>query len=88
MICGDMPGIVWFANDNPYTECHQLFHYIILPDIKEEILTVKIWCGKYCYEKSEMLDERVFPLTQGGLDDAVAYIRDEDAKGYAFGLVK
>ncbi len=82
MLCGSMPGIEWFANNNPYTECHDLFHYIILPDIKEETLTVKIWIGKYCYEKSEMLKERVFPLTKSGLDEAMEYIKDEDYKRF------
>ena len=84
MLCESMPGIEWFANDNPYTECHGLFHCIILQDVKEETLTVKIWHGKYCYEKSEILTERVFPMTKGGLDDAVAYIREEDDKACCF----
>lgn len=79
MLCESIPKIAWFANNNPYTESQMSFHYIILPDVKEETMTVKIWMGKYCYEKSidEIIEERTFPLTQGGLDDAVAYIRDE-----------
>lgn len=79
MLCESIPKIEWFANDNPYTESQMLFHYIILPDVKEETMTVKIWQGKYCYEKSidDIVEERTFPLTQQGLDDAVAYIRDE-----------
>ena len=52
MLCESIPGIEWFANNNPYTESHMLFHYIILPDVKEETMTVKVWVGKYCYEKS------------------------------------
>ena len=80
MLCDSLPGIEWFANDNPYTECNQLFHYIILPDVKEEIMTVKIWHGIFCYEKSkdEILSERSFPLTKGGRDEMIAYIRQEN----------
>lgn len=80
MICGSIPGIEWFANNNPYTESHGLFRYIILQDVKEETLTVKIWHGKYCYEKSEneIVSERVFPMTKGGLDEAVEFIKKED----------
>lgn len=80
MLCESIPGIEWFANNNPYTECHNLFHYIILPDVKEETMTVKIWNGKYCYEKSEILIERMFPMTKEGLGKAVSYIREEDEK--------
>lgn len=82
MLCESIPEIEWFANDNPYTESHMLFHYIILPDVKEETMTVKVWLGKYCYEKSidEIIDERTFPLTKSGLAEAVEYIRDEDYK--------
>ena len=47
MLCASLPGIEWFANDNPYTECNFLFHYIILPDVKEEIMTVRIWHGVF-----------------------------------------
>ena len=50
MLCESLPGIEWFANDNPYTECNFKFHYIILPDVKEEIMTVKIWHGIFCYD--------------------------------------
>lgn len=83
MLCESLPGIEWFANDNPYTECNFKFHYIILPDVKEEIMTVKIWHGKYCYEKSqdEIVSERAFPLTKGGRDEMIEYIRSENA-GY------
>ena len=79
MLCESLPGIEWFANDNPYTECNYQFHYIILPDVKEEIMTVKIWHGIFCYEKSldQIVSERAFPLTAGGRKDMIEYIREE-----------
>ena len=77
MLCESMPGIEWFANDNPYTECNYKFHYIIIPDVKDESMTVRIWHGIFCYEKSidEIKEERTFPLTKGGREEAIEYIR-------------
>ncbi len=71
---------MWFENDNDYTECHYLFHYRIIPSPKEEIMTVKIWHGEYCYDKSidEIVSERSFPLTAEGREEMIAYIRQED----------
>ena len=81
MLCESMPGIEWFTNDNPYTECNYKFHYIVIPDVKDESLTVKIWNGLFCYEKSQdqILTERVFPMTKGGLNEMVEYIREQGA---------
>ena len=82
MLCESLPGIEWFANDNPYTECSYTFHYIILPDVKDETLTVRIWNGLFCYEKSleQITAERTFPMTKGGLGEAVEFIRSENGK--------
>ena len=77
MLCSSLPGIEWFANDNPYTECSYLFHYIIIPDVKNETMTVKIWNGEFCYEKSQDMisDEREFPLSKEGREHVIDYIR-------------
>lgn len=82
MLCESLPGIEWFANNNPYTECNYKFHYIIIPDVKEETMTVKIWNGVFCYEKSLdiIVAERSFPMTGGGREEMIAYIRSENKK--------
>lgn len=82
MLCESLPGIEWFSNDNPYTECHGQFHYIIIPDVKDETLTVRIWNGLFCYEKSidSVISERVFPLTKSGLTESKEFIRSEDLR--------
>jgi len=80
MLCEDMPGIEWFTNNNPYTECNAKFHYIVIPDVKEETMTAKIWYGVFCYEKSidSIVSERSFPMTKSGRDDMIEYIRNEN----------
>ena len=82
MLCESLPSIEWFANDNPYTECNYKFHYIIIPDVKDETMAVRIWYGIFCYEKStdEIVSERTFPLTKGGRDDLIEYIREEESR--------
>lgn len=82
MLCESLPGIEWFENDNPYTECNYKFHYIIIPDVKGETMTVKIWHGVFCYEKSlDIIDaERTFPMTKAGRDEMIEYIRGENGK--------
>ncbi len=80
ILCDSLPNIEWFENNNPYTECRYLFHYIILPSPKEETMTVKIWHGEFCYEKSmdEIVEERTFPLTRAGRKEMIEYIRQAD----------
>lgn len=80
MLCEELPKIMWFENNNDYTECSFTFHYIIIPSPKEEIMTVKIWHGEYCYDKSkdQIVSERSFPLTAEGREEMIKYIRDED----------
>ena len=43
-------------------------------------MTVKIWHGEFCYEKSvdEITDERTFPMTSEGRNDMIEYIRQAD----------
>lgn len=79
MLCEYFPGYEWFANNNPYTESEEQFHYIVLPNVKEEFLTVKIWHDIYCYEKNldHIVCERDFEISQKGTKEAIQYIREK-----------
>lgn len=79
MFCEELPQIEWFANNNPYTESLELFHYIIIPSVKEELITVKIWYDPYCYEKNieNIACEASFPITKSGRNQAIEYIREK-----------
>lgn len=82
MLCEELPGIMWFENDNEYTECDDLFHYIILPNTVEKTMTAKIWYGKYCYSKSKdiIVSERTFLMTNDGRSEMIEYIRNENSE--------
>ncbi len=81
MLCEELPKIMWFENNNDYTECDGLFHYIVLPDTADKTMTVKIWCGEYCYGKSKdiIVSERTFFMTNEGREEMIEYIRNENS---------
>lgn len=80
MLCKSMPDIAWFENDNRYSECNMLFHYIIIPNTKDKTMTVKIWHGEFCYEKSidKIVSERTFEISTSGRKEMIEYILAED----------
>lgn len=50
------------------------FNYKIIPS--KEDMSVFIWFGKYCIDKSENVEERKFPLSEEGHAEAVKWIED------------
>ena len=71
-----LPTLHWFAMTNPFTGSCGAFRFRAVPDVKmataKEVdfeastIRAEFWHGPYCYEKSEMEGERVFPLTEEG----------------------
>ena len=71
-----IPTLHTFAMNNPFTGSSGLFRFRIVPDIKMktakevdfEASTMKAeyWHGLFCYEKSEVEEEEIFPLTDEG----------------------
>ncbi|MBQ4575580.1 MAG: hypothetical protein IJA85_10380 [Clostridia bacterium] len=72
MLAYGVPAIGFFENKNIYTGSSGDFRFRIAPD--EEGLTVSVWLGKFCYEKSEMLDEAKFDKTEEGLETTVEWV--------------
>ena len=74
-----LPTLHWFAMKNPFTGSYGNFRFRAVPDVimataKEvdfEQSTVKcqFWHGPFCYEKSEMEDEKIFPLSEEGREE-------------------
>ena len=71
-----LPTLHWFAMKNTFSGSCEGFRFMAKPNVvmataKEvdfEASTIKceFWHGLYCYEKSEMEAERIFPLTEEG----------------------
>ena len=71
-----VPTLHTFAMKNLFTGSLGLFRFRAKPnvimatpkevDFEQSTITVEYWHGLYCYEKSEMEGERIFPLTEEG----------------------
>ena len=71
-----IPVLRYFENNNIFTGSNGNMRFRIAPDIvmatQKEVnmeassMKAEYWHGPYCYEKSEMEGERVFPLSLEG----------------------
>lgn len=72
-----IPTLHTFENENVFTGSYQGLRFKITPDVdlpkgaKEIVrenssVKAEVWHGLFCYEKSQMEDEQVFPLTEEG----------------------
>lgn len=71
-----LPTLHWFAMKNPFTGSCGEFRYRIVPnvvmatpkevDFDQSTMEAKYWHGPFCYEKSEMEAQEIFPLSEEG----------------------
>ena len=79
-----LPVFHSFETGNIFTGSSGLFRYRVAPTIvmltqkevnyDESTITAQVWHGRYCYEKSRMEDEAVFPLSAEGYDALHAWL--------------
>lgn len=72
-----LPTLHSFAMDNIFTGSWKSFRFRAAPtvvkksakevDMEESFITVECWHGPFCYEKSEMEDRKVFPMSEDGI---------------------
>ena len=71
-----IPTLHSFAMENPFTGSCGEFRFKITPEVtkltQKEVdfanstLKAEFWHGPFCYEKSEMEGENIFPLSEEG----------------------
>ncbi len=71
-----IPTLHTFAMNNIFTGSCGLFRFRAAPnvvmatakevDFEQSTIKAEYWHGLYCYEKSEMEGEQVFPMTEEG----------------------
>ena len=71
-----LPTLHWFAMKNLFTGSCGAFRFRAEPnvvmatpkevDFTQSTIDVEYWHGLFCYEKSEMEDERTFPMSEEG----------------------
>lgn len=71
-----LPTLHTFENNNSFTGSWGSLRYKIVPEIvmatpkevnlQESSMKAEVWHGPFCYEKSEIEDEMVFPMSPEG----------------------
>ncbi|HIZ19373.1 MAG TPA: hypothetical protein H9674_00745 [Firmicutes bacterium] len=70
----DIPPLLFFQSKNPFTGSRGEFRFRVEPG---DALSVAIWRGPYCYEKSEILETRDFPLDADGREAMLAWLEEK-----------
>ena len=81
-----VPTLHTFAMNNIFTGSMGLFRFRAAPEIimatpkevdfEKSSIKAEFWHGLYCYEKSTMEGEKVFPLTDQGREDMIAWLEE------------
>lgn len=71
-----IPNYMSFHNDNTFLGSFRGLRFKLSPNLEEKNILAEYWYGPLCYEKSQMDGTSTFPLTQEGIDDMTAWIRD------------
>ena len=80
-----LPTLHTFAMNNVFTGSHGMLRFKITPnvvkkekskevDMDASSIDVEIWRGLFCYEKSEILNKRNFPMSEAGREAILAYL--------------
>ena len=81
-----LPTLHWFAMTNTFSGSCGDFRFMAKPnvvmatakevDFEQSTVKCEFWHGPFCYEKSEMEGEKVFPLTEEGRLEMKAWLEE------------
>ena len=81
-----LPTLHWFAMTNTFSGSCGEFRFMAKPnvimatakevDFEASSITVELWHGLYCYEKSEMEGSREFPMSDEGLQQMKSWLEE------------
>ena len=82
-----VPTLHSFAMDNTFTGSQGAFRFRAVPqivkatpkevDFENSSIQVSYWHGLYCFEKSEMEGEAVFPLSEEGRLEMIRWLKSK-----------
>ena len=82
-----LPTLHTFENDNIFTGSYGALRFKVTPqivnltpkevDFEKSTMHVEFWHGPFCYEKSEIEGEQVFPLSEEGRAAMHAYLLEQ-----------
>ena len=80
-----VPTLHTFENNNIFTGSWGNLRYKITPaivmatpkevDLEQSSMKVEYWHGLFCYEKSEIEEDRVFPMSQEGRQEMIDWLK-------------
>lgn len=80
-----LPTLHTFAMKNTFTGSCGLFRFKIVPsvtmngkevDFENSSMKAEYWHGQFCYEKSEMEGEKIFPLSAEGREELISWLEE------------
>ena len=80
-----LPTLHTFAMKNTFTGSCKLFRFKVVPsvtmngkevDFENSSMKAEYWHGQFCYEKSEIEGEKVFPLSAQGREDLMKWLEE------------
>ena len=82
-----LPTLHAFAMCNDFSGSHGMLRFMIKPavtlkpnskevDFEASHIDVEIWHGLYCYEKSQIEEARVFPLSDEGRQGIIDWLTE------------
>jgi hypothetical protein len=80
---GVIPGLLFFQNGGEYTgsvndfsnKMTKEFRYRI--DSGEKIIKAMVWYGPYCYDKSEIVDQKEFMVSRDGRSELLVWLKEK-----------
>lgn len=82
-----IPTLHTFENNNIFTGSHGLLRFKITPaitmktpkevDLEASSMKAEFWHGPFCYEKSEIEGEQVFPMSEEGRENMIAWLNEQ-----------
>ena len=81
-----LPTLHWFAMKNSFSGSQGEFRFMAKPevvmatpkevDFEKSAIRAEVWHGPFCYEKSTMEAERVFPMSEEGRAEMKAWLEE------------
>ena len=82
-----LPTLHTFAMDNVFTGSAGLLRFKLSPrvvkaeggrevDMEKSGIRAELWHGLYCYEKSEIEAEKVFPMSEEGRSQMLSWLEE------------
>ena len=83
-----VPTLHTFENNNIFTGSWGMLRFKITPDVimatpkevdlEASSMKAEFWHGLFCYEKSEIEGEQIFPMSQEGRQNMIDWLKEHE----------